>query len=194
MNKKHGIIFDFDGVIIDSFDITYEVVLPDNPGLTKAQLRKAFEMHFYDAVNKHTFVLDSYHKEFSKRIPDIPLQENARDMLDELAASYELHIVSSNFEDIIQGVLAEQNIDTFFSSVLGWNASKYKSEKFRHVFEKRDAEDFLFITDTSGDIGEAHQVNLPTLGYTQGFHSRSTLEKARPHGIIDTLEHVNKFL
>lgn len=194
MSKKHGIIFDFDGVIIDSFDMTYEVVLPDNPGLTEEQLRKAFEMHFYDAVNKHSFVLDSYHEEFSKRISEVPLQENARKILDDLATSYELHIVSSNFEDIIEGILAEQNLGSYFSSVLGWNASHYKSEKFKDVFKERSADEFIFVTDTSGDIGEAHQVDLPTLGYTQGFHSRSTLEKAEPHGIIDTLEHVKNYL
>jgi phosphoglycolate phosphatase-like HAD superfamily hydrolase len=194
MKEKHSIIFDFDGVIIDSFDITYEVLLPDNPGLTKDQLRKAFEMHFYDAVNKNTCVLDNYQEAFTKRIDDVALFDGVPQLLDELAQKYDLHIVSSNFEDIIEYIIQRENIDAYFDSVLGWNTSHYKSEKFKTIFNERTPDEFIFVTDTAGDIGEAHQVQLPAIGYTQGFHSRTTLEKAQPHAIIDALSMVKNYL
>lgn len=192
--SKRGIIFDFDGVLIDSFEAVYESVLYDNPTLTHAQFRKGFEMHLHDAQNAHSFSLENYYNEFSKRVDGLEMAASVLDFLQDLSEDYELHIVSSNYEKFINEILVKHGVDVLFESVLGWNSSSYKTEKFKRVFDGRSENDFCFITDTAGDINEAHQVELLTLGYTGGFHSKEILEKAEPYAIIDTLNSIKNYL
>jgi phosphoglycolate phosphatase len=48
------------------------------------------------------------------------------------------------------------------------------------------AEDCLFITDTLGDIKEAHHMKVPTVAVTWGYQSIETLKKGAPPRIVNT--------
>lgn len=46
----------------------------------------------------------------------------------------------------------------------------------------------LFITDTLGDMREAANAGLKSIGVSWGFQRRETLLKGDPHAIVDTPE------
>jgi phosphoglycolate phosphatase len=51
---------------------------------------------------------------------------------------------------------------------------------------KVNASDCLFVTDTLGDIKEAHHMMVSTVAVTWGYQSKATLERGVPSYIVDT--------
>ena len=47
------------------------------------------------------------------------------------------------------------------------------------------ADDCVFITDTLGDMREAKEHAVGTIGVSWGFHPHATLEKGIPFRIVD---------
>jgi phosphoglycolate phosphatase-like HAD superfamily hydrolase len=43
----------------------------------------------------------------------------------------------------------------------------------------------VFVTDTLGDVMEAHQAGVKSIGVLWGLHDRTTLERGKPEVIID---------
>jgi phosphoglycolate phosphatase-like HAD superfamily hydrolase len=57
--------------------------------------------------------------------------------------------------------------------------------------------DFLFITDTLGDIREADIANIPTVAVTWGQHDRSYFTREEHKnliGIVDSFEQLKDFI
>ncbi|MBU1557929.1 hypothetical protein KKC45_03125 [Patescibacteria group bacterium] len=46
----------------------------------------------------------------------------------------------------------------------------------------------MFITDTLGDIREASEMDIKSIGVTWGFHNRETLKRGNPFNIAEKPE------
>lgn len=196
MNKNlQHIIFDFDGVIADTADInwalsqehdkeaTYEDFLAHHDGNVFEEPRINFKPE-----KRHLF-----HSEYRNRLTHSHL-EKAILPLRHLGELYNMHIVSSTSEESIKIALEKSGILELFTRIMGQETHFSKVGKFNMLMQENGVspENTVFITDTLGDIKEAHKVYIRTIAETFGFHNRERLEMGKPYLIVDTWEEIEQ--
>lgn len=201
VKKRKFVLFDFDGVIADSFSVCMKTARNLCVHITEEQYRAAFEGNVYE---KHAEMMSSDHGLECHHDSDwfevyIPMLEaegmlvlGIREVIEELAHEYTLIVISSSVNSPIQGFLEKHHIGRYFSEILGADIHPQKLKKILMVFEryKTSAEECVFLTDTLGDIQEASAAGVGAIGVTWGFHTRATLEKGVPSCIVDTPESI----
>lgn len=198
MNKNlEHVIFDFDGVIADTADTnwalsqehdttaTYEDFLAHHDGNVFEEPRINFQPE-----KRHLF-----HSEYRKRLTSSHL-EKAILPLQHLGGLYKMHIVSSTSEESIKIALKNSGILELFSRIMGQETHFSKVEKFKMLMAEDGVttSNSVFITDTLGDIKEAHAVGIKTIAETFGFHNRQRLEIGEPYAIVDSWEGIGEVI
>jgi len=192
------LIFDFDGVVVDSLDV-YEGTV--RRGLekigwpfikTRADFLALYEDNFYASLAARGVNLDA----FMAASVDILAQVNYEEMkpyadlipvLAKLQAGNILVIVSSSGSDDIRFILRRFHLTDYFQDVFGSDVNFSKQAKILQALAKYeiDKENACYIGDTTGDIREAQAVGITTIAVTWGWHSRETLAAVGPDHLID---------
>jgi phosphoglycolate phosphatase len=193
------LLFDFDGVIVDSLDV-YErrvKLCLEEIGQPFIQNRSdflvLFEDNFYEAIVKKGIDVP----EFMNASKALPIQDDYDQMLpfapmlpvlEELKKNNVLVVISSNISQVIHDVLARHNFNGCFRDVLGAESGYSKQEKILHamtVFQMEKDKTF-YIGDTAGDIREARTAGVRTVAVTWGWHTRAMLEKVNPDYLVES--------
>lgn len=199
INKKI-IIFDLDGVILDSIDFLRNYMKNKYEGMTEEDFKEIFLTNFWDGL-KHfkqraegNYVI---HEEYStnKRAESagVLIFEGMKEVVKNLSDKYILVINSSDSEIHIKERLGYNAILTFFDFIAGKETSIDKVEKFNIIFAKYGIlpNQAIFISDTIGDILESDKVGIDSIAVTWGVHSRTDFEKesfTRLTSIIDRVD------
>ncbi len=196
---KKLLIFDFDGVLEDTFDWNFEVAKKRYKGLDKEGYRSWFNGNIYE----HPTVLEAgpmnvveYFDIYKEGFINKKLKEEFKKLIETLSRKYTLVIISSIDEDIINPYLKRSKITNFFKDVWGYKTEMSKVKKFKRFLEKYNVskDECLFITDTLGDIKEADQVGIDSVGVSWGYHSKKILLKGNPVFVADNIEGLGNFL
>ncbi|MSR71298.1 MAG: HAD family hydrolase [Candidatus Taylorbacteria bacterium] len=189
------VIFDFDGVIVDSFTFCHRISNSISE-VTQDEYRSRFEGNINDATQKACAHLPpseinfsaEYDKEIVKCVPHAEIVEAIKELL----KNYQLAIISSTDSWSIDEFLKSHGIRECFSDILGNDVDKSKVKKINMLFAKYSVlpADMIFITDTLGDIKEAKHCNVASIGVTWGFHKKERLQKEKPYKIIDDKKHL----
>jgi phosphoglycolate phosphatase len=195
--KKAFILFDFDGVIADSFEPAFEVTRLMCPHVTEDEYRKQFEGNINDwevPVDIHNDDCRTDIDFFQEYIPRMKKQARIVpgivDVIRWLEKEYTLIVISSTITSPIREFLEEHDLAKYFSEIMGNDVHKSKVEKIKMVFDQYQAEakKCVFITDTLGDMREASRVDVDVIGVTWGFQSTETLQKGTPFRLVDKPE------
>ena len=181
------VLFDFDGVIVDSYEPSFSYVRRYNPWLTDAGHRRLFEGNIHNTMAGLMFGPDEefwshYMEHVFKTAPVAGIVPAIRT----LAERYGLVVISSSRSDPIREYLRRQDIDSAFLDVMGGDVHTSKVEKMSMMQTKygTDASQCLFVTDTLGDLREAAHAGVPALGVTWGFHPAETLTRGNPKTLV----------
>ncbi len=194
---KNFILFDFDGVIADTFEPAFEVMKMMCPKITTEDYRARFEGN----INE-TFDQGNYHSSdcchnidfFGEYIPRFKERGKVFDGMTEaikkLSENYSLIIVSSTITSPIQEFLTKNSLSPYFVEVMGNDVHKSKMEKIKMIFSKYNvtAENCIFITDTLGDMLEAEKTSMAAIGVTWGFNGEERLARGKPFMIVNKPE------
>lgn len=188
-----AIIFDFDGVLGDTYAMNLEVCTMLRPNLTDENFRNAHQGNVYKSADL-VFNKDEekfYATEMKKRFDEKNLFPFKKD-IEQLSKEFQLFIVSSTNEKTLGEYLECGNLLASFSAILGKNTDRSKVIKFKMIFDNNDLSpaECLFFTDTLGDLREANEVSLPSVGVTWGYHDSYTLQKGNPLRIISEFDEV----
>ncbi len=190
---KKIILFDFDGVIVNTFDAAFEIIKNNNPELTKADYRSHFEGNIYDAIkdNDKTYrdeVMNQFFHHYNNRLMEHSLDEPIAEIIKQLSANFLLFIISSSSNSGIRNYLHKHHLDTCFIDVFASEAGLSKVEKITSVLHNYQAQpnECLFITDTLGDIKEARKASVESIAVTWGYHPIETLQKGVPYAIVES--------
>ena len=193
------IIFDFDGVIHDTYEMAYQINLEiSDVDLTREQHRDFFNGNMFERViidkDKEKAESDKFYALQNEAFKYLKIDENIRENLEKLAKDYSLFIISSNQEDALNTYFQNNNFTHIFKELLGAEIHQSKVEKFKYLFEKYNliADDCIFVTDTLGDILEGNKVGIRTVAVDFGFHKRDRLEKGNPFKIVSSFDEVVK--
>lgn len=188
-----NILFDFDGVIHDTFDFHLDAINRYAPhtGLSADEYRRLHDGSIFDnspLSEQRRIDFSAYPQFIAQEFSQISASDHVLAHLTELAQQYALFLVTSGGRASVLPFLQINKLEHLFTDLLYKEQSLSKVEKFTMLFEKHGAHpgDSVFVTDTTGDIIEAHEVQLPTIAVTFGFHTRARLAKAAPEAIVDS--------
>ncbi len=191
MSKVKVILFDFDGVIVDSFAFCYKIINARD-SITAEEYRARFEGNINDAPKKtvKNSTTDKYFDFFGQYAPELmackPNQEMV-EVIQELSLRHTLIIVSSTISQPISNYLEICDLRRDFQEILGNDVEKSKVKKIQDILERYDLKpaETVFVTDTLGDIREAQECGVRSIAVTWGYHARETLEKGKPYKIVN---------
>jgi phosphoglycolate phosphatase len=195
-DSKKNVLFDFDGVIADSFGAAILANKMINPGITDNEFRDLFNGNINDIkINLPEDKAKKADKQFFDTY--IPLvMKLARvfpgmtDAIVKLSKNYNLVIISSTITSPIKEFMKKNKLDLYFDEIMGNDIHNSKSEKIRMIFSKYSVEpkDCIFITDTLGDIREACNAGIKSIGVSWGFHKKENLLTGNPYQIAEKPE------
>ena len=191
---KKFILFDFDGVIADSFRPAFEIQKMICPHLTEDMYRKRFEGNINDweePISVHTEECRHDIDFFTEYIPrmkkEVQIMPEMKSVIIDLEKNFNLVVISSTITSPIQEFLEGRDLANHFVQIMGNDVHKSKVEKIKMVFERYDvkAQDCVFITDTLGDMREAEKMDIGSIGITWGFHMPETLLRGKPFRLVE---------
>jgi len=182
------VIFDFDGVLIDSFDLIRSIWDEQGKGVSVELFKDHHNGNIFEepVVSFTEEEAQEFFAKFHERMEDkhlFPLTGQ----LETLSKNHNLHIISSNSEKVITKFLSSAGIEKHFKEILGKETEKSKIKKFNLLFGrlKTEPRQCVFITDTLGDLLEAQKADIRTIAVSWGFHGENRLKKGNPDLLIN---------
>lgn len=187
------IVFDFDGVIHDTFELAYKInvgILGED--LTKEKFRDFFNGNIFESKVISQNNIDAFFKLQNEAFKYLEIDINIKNNLEKLSKRCKLFIISSNQEEALDNYFQNNKFLNIFKEVLGSKTNTSKVEKFKYLFKKYKlkSDDCIFVTDTLGDILEGNKAGVKTIAVDFGFHRRDRLEKGKPFKIVSTFEEI----
>ncbi len=197
------IIFDFDGVIIDNYELNFELSSKKVKNLTREEHRALFDgnIHIEKDKLKHRETEFNFAASFQEHKLTAKINPQIKDTLEKLSQKFTIGIISSAKEMGIKTFLQNNSLQSLFSFMYTYETHLLKDHKFKMVFDnfKLKPEECIYITDTVGDINEAQKAHVKSIAVTFGYHERERLQKAKPFRIIShitqlipTIEEIQK--
>jgi len=191
-----AIIFDFDGVLADTYDFSMGLAKEVGHDVSHEDWKAHHDGNCLEkpriAFTKKS--AGSFFSKYSERIlnvkPFLSLEN-----IKTLKGISPLHIISSTKEKAIINFLNHNKLN-YFDEVLGVDFHKSKVEKFKYLLNKYNlkSEEVAFISDTLGDILEANRVNVKTIAVDYGFHDKERLMKGNPFKIVSNYDELLKVI
>jgi len=192
-----AVVFDFDGVIHDTYELAYQINVEITGGaLTREEHRDFFNGNMFERVivdkEKEKIESENFYRLQNEAFEHLKIDKNIKNNLEKLAKKYSLFIISSNQEEALNIYFQNNKFTHIFKEILGSETHQSKVEKFKYLFEKYSlvADDCIFVTDTLGDILEGNKVGVRTIAVDFGFHKRDRLEKGNPFKIVSSFDEV----
>jgi HAD superfamily hydrolase (TIGR01509 family) len=188
------IVFDFDGVIHDTFELVYGLNKKLYPEMSKELYLSYFEGNIFNKMNANLDFKKKYREMEFEAFKELRLEKTIRKEIEKLSKKFDLFIISSNSERNLNLYFENNNFVGVFKEIMAAETHKSKEEKFKMLFKKYNLspENCIFVTDTLGDVLEANRVCVKSICVDFGFHKRERLEKGRPYKIVSDFKDIRK--
>lgn len=197
-------VFDFDGVLADSFQPLYmlnkEAFSFIGIDLSEIDYKNLFKDNVHLGFKSFIKTREDYLKflefkkiNFGKYYSSVKLFPEVPDFLPKIKGNRA--IVSATLGKFILLLLVKSDLEKLFGLVLG-TQDHTKTESFKEMLKKFNAlpGETFFVSDTSGDIRSAKSFGLRTVGVTWGFHSEEELSSSGPDKIARDFKELYSYL
>jgi len=202
----NALIFDYDGVLIDSLDIFMKYFLESCKihGFEKVYDKKTFLDLFSGNMYENMFKMGLNKKEILEIVEyvknhlikdqdNISLFENIDKILKNLSKENLLFVVTSNDSEVVKRFFESKNLD-LFKEIIGSDIEPSKIKKLTYIKEKYPNHNYYFFGDTIGDIIEGKKAEVNSVAVLWGWHSKKTLEDAKPDYMLKRPNDIFKIL
>jgi phosphoglycolate phosphatase-like HAD superfamily hydrolase len=186
------IIFDFDGVLQDTFAFhKRKVEMFAGVKFSDDEFRDIHNGNFFahkgDKLQNTDWL--AYKDYIYDEQSHLQIKDDMRQALVALSKDYMLFIVSSGGTKNILDYLKNNGIGDLFKEVIGMDIYRSKIDKFNLIFTKYRliSEDCVFVTDTLGDVLEANVLKIRTIAVDFGYHRKDILRKGNPFKIVSNI-------
>ncbi len=195
---KQILIFDYDGVIVDSLSLFMKYFieachehgfssLADKEQFLQLFHGNMFEQMMQKGMNKKNILAIVYHlKEgLISNQEKINLFPGIKSVLEQLAQNYTLVISTSNETAVVMEYLKKKRLCYLFDDVYGSDIEPSKVKKIYLIQKDNESDNSFYIGDTVGDIKEARQAQTKAVAVTWGWHTKRELIHTNPDYIVD---------
>jgi phosphoglycolate phosphatase-like HAD superfamily hydrolase len=195
--SKPLVIFDFDGVLVDTVDLLEGEIRKKLAELgydfmrDRGETLDLFEENILVALIEHGLtphdmcvvwehIQDVTQKADINPCPGIPA------MLDRLKGRCDMAIVSSNSTDAIRSVIKRLGIESYFFKVSGGDEASGKATRIKACMDEMGVKPSraFYVGDTVGDVSEAREAGVGSVAVAWGVHPFERLAGASPDCIM----------
>ena len=200
------IIFDFDGVVVNSIDVSFGINKETVVDLEFSEWQSWFEGNIHEKIRRDLSgeqVQFEFYEKYNERLIELLPVEGIEEVLKKLISmKYKLIINSSSSGRGVNDFLEKYNLKRYFVEVMTREIHRSKVEKFKIIMEKYKikTDETLIVTDTVGDVKEAKEVGIKSIGVVWGVHDSKKLEENgadfianEPKDILKGIEKMIKF-
>ena len=199
MNHPYLIMFDYDGVIVDSLDVFTNAFLAScracgYEGITtQEQFKALLDDNFYESLKQyglsknliHAILGEGFNHEVQQHVHEMRLFDGMKSTLKLLAARHVLVVITSNVSTVVRQLFDREKIN-YFETILGAEVEKSKVKKIQKAMSKYQERPAFYVGDTRGDMIEGRQAGVSTIAATWGWHSEDKLQEATPDYMVHT--------
>ncbi|WP_158996971.1 HAD-IA family hydrolase [Pigmentibacter ruber] len=189
-------VFDFDGVIVDSYNAILEVIneisrIKKIPSLSKEDILNKSTKELIKDLKIRWFEIPKYYK-LAKKVVHlnkdlILLNPQIIEMFQYLNKDkIQLIILSSNSKNLIKDIIQKNLNYISFIEIIGDVSLFKKSKKIKEVMNKYKVNynDIIYIGDEVRDIIAAKKVSISSIAVLWGKESEALLSKEKPNYIV----------
>lgn len=201
MNTKRVIIFDFDGVMVDSIEIMSKLNKETFPDIDFQGIKDLHKENIFKALEKVTLkkkveTPEEFKERFdkySKKKLKVALFDGIKELISRLSEDNVLVVNTSATTANSVPILERNGIKRYFDLIADKEFHKSKVEKFKLIAERynKQVSELIFITDTIGDVREAVEAGVTTIVVTWGIHKKEDFkdeDTSNVIGFVDTPE------
>ncbi len=194
------LLFDYDGVLIDSLDIfmNHFIAACQNKGFTqikdKSSFLGLFNKNLYESMLEAGMdledilhVINQVRDGLLKDQHKLRLFPGIKNTISRLAEDNELFVVTSNESNVVDAFLQSQKVSEFVG-IYGSDKGGSKVDKILRIKPHFPDGDFYYIGDTIGDIDEGRKADVSTIAVAWGWHDASLLAAKKPDYLINSPE------
>jgi phosphoglycolate phosphatase-like HAD superfamily hydrolase len=202
---KYLIIFDYDGVIVDSLDTNLKIAAracqkigcPVHP--SKAEIERLENIAF-DDLGRQIGVPESKIPKFTEIVFDLlaqdpispPIFPGIKEVIQKLKRKSHIAIITTNVKTAVNRVLESGGLCHDIDLVMGAEQNGSKSEKLCQAmasFNVRSSFTYM-IGDAVSDIREAHKAGVNSIAVNWGYHPKDKLLQASPGHVVNAPEDI----
>ena len=198
------LIFDYDGVIVDSLDIFMKLFInacKENGWKeisSKQDFLSLFNGNMYEKMMKLGMkkqdilsIVLQVKKGLLNNLEKLQLFPKMKQTLIDLSNQHTLCISTSNDTSIVKNFLKINQIFCF-DQIYGSDINHSKIKKIDMIKKRYPSDNYAYIGDTIGDIEEGKKADVITIAATWGWHSKDKLQQSKPDHLIDSIEDLPK--
>lgn len=194
------LIFDYDGVIVDSLDLfmDYFIQACKQEGFEEIGSKQVF-LSLFDGNMFEKMLEKGMSREQIKRImyfmrDELVLNQEKlqvfpgmRQVLKTLSSNNSLYIITSNESHVVNQFLSLHQL-TMFKNIIGSEKEPSKVKKIQMIIEQNGHNNVFYIGDTVGDILEGKKAKVDTVAVSWGWHDLQKLRKIYPSYLVSRPE------
>ena len=193
-------LFDYDGVIADSFDSLLGVCVEAQKMLGEGRAPRSqdfqeIENLTFEELGRMIGISDGKCTAYARSVFEIqqkgwqvsPFPE-VIDVVKQLSAAHTVCVVTNSQDDAVGTALDRFGIGKAITAVMGSDSGITKVERIgrlKEVYAPDDGSVYM-IGDTIGDIRAGKQAGVRTVAITWGFQSRDLLAREAPDHLVDS--------
>lgn len=198
MKSANLVMFDYDGVIVDSLNVFCQNYIGacQEYGLqelkTQQDVLALFENNVYESLRQRGVstatsnkILASYERRQNSHLGELKLFAGMGDALQQISLENKVFIITSNLSGATEQVMQNHGVNCI-DEVIGADKEKSKISKIKMIMARFTALPAFYVGDTKGDMIEGKEAGACTVGVTWGWHSVDQLKEGQADYIVRT--------
>jgi len=194
------VMFDYDGVIVDSLEIftsRFTQACREN-GFKEVKAANdvlgLFEGNVYETMMSRGLdestidnILKRYEVLQGGQLADLELFNGIAEALERISEKHQVYVITSNLSSATIRVLNQNGIECFID-VIGAEKEKSKIKKIHNTMSLHPGIPAYYVGDTKGDMIEGEKAGTQTIGVSWGWHTPQKISEGSPDYLVNSPE------
>jgi len=200
-----AVIFDYDGVIVNSLNVVFGIYREISRKLHKIEFKTPQELadsfdgdwkNLYARLgitneSEETIASRIYAETITVSMASIPVIAGMPEVVQSLAQKYALGIVTNTQKAFIVDKLKESRLTDCFRAIVDYQDTPKRKPEPDQIIEcmrrlEAKPEEAVYIGDMDGDMIAGRRAGAKVIGVTWGWHKREKLEQHKPDIIVES--------